>query len=154
MWSTRLCSLYLVHVTLGLSRRRLAALLHGWRWRGRRGEALSAHSGHLKQWQGGVEVHRDLRGHGVRRRRLQTDGQSSSRALQWVGVVKDIQLRRNDVHHGHWSVARDHLGGRLAFQRIWRGKKTKSRNHKEECVCCLKPITIVHLLTYLHIHRY
>lgn len=113
---------YLCCVAVGLSCCCLAALLHGWRGWGRGWEALSADGGHLKQWHGRVEVHGDLRRHGVRRCRLQADRQGSSRALHGVVMMNNIQLRRmrgHHVHHRHRSVTWDSLWGRLAFRGIW-----------------------------------
>lgn len=40
---------HLCRIAIGLSCCCLAALLHGWRWRGRRWEALSADSGYLEE---------------------------------------------------------------------------------------------------------
>lgn len=119
---------YLSCVAIWLSCCCLAALLHGWGWWGRRWEALSADSRDLKQWYGGVEVHGDLRRHAIRCCRLQADRQGSSRALHGVVMVKNIQLRRNHVHHRDRSVTRDCLGRRLAFSGIWRTRKTKMKN--------------------------
>ena len=108
--------------------------MHGWRWWWGRREALSANSGDLKQRNGGVEVHGDLRGHGVRRRGLQADRQGSSRTLHGVVMVEDVQLRRNHVHHGHRSVTRDGLGRRVAFSGVWRARKTRLKTYQEELV--------------------
>lgn len=119
---------YLGHVTIRLSCCCLAALLHGWRRWGRGWEALSANSGNLKQWYGRVEVHGDLRRHGVWCCGLQADRQGSSRALHRVVMVENIQLRRNHVHHRHRSVPRHGLGRRLAFSTVCRTRKTKLRN--------------------------
>lgn len=119
---------YLCRVAIRLSCCCLTALLHGWRRRGRWWEALSADSGDLKQWYSRVEVHGDLRRHAIRCCRLQTDRQGSSRALHGVVMVKNIQLRRNHVHHRDRSVTRDCRGRRLAFSGIWRTRKTTIKN--------------------------
>lgn len=124
---------YLCHVAIRLSCSCLAALLHGWRWWGRRREALSGDSRDLKQWYSRVEMHRDLRGHGVRCCWLQADWQRSSRALHGVVMVKDIQLRRNRVHHGHRGCTRDRLGSGLAFSGICGPRETKLRVSLEKC---------------------
>lgn len=104
-------------------RRRLAALLHGRRRRRRRREALSADGGHLKERQGGVEVHGDLRGDGVWRRRLQADRQRSSWTLDRVVMVENIELGGEDVHHWRRSVARHGRGRSLAAGGIWKQKQ-------------------------------
>lgn len=125
---------YLCRVAIRLSCCCLAALMHGWRWRGRRREALSTDSGDLKQRNGRVEVHGDLRRHGVRRCGLQADRQGSSRTLHGV-VMEDVQLRRNHVHDGHRSVARDGLGRGVGFSWVWRTRETRLRTYQEEQAC-------------------
>lgn len=94
---------------------------------------MSGDSRDLKQWYSRVEMHRDLRGHGVRCCWLQADWQRYSRALHGVVMVKDIQLRRNRVHHGHRGVTRDRLGSGLAFSGICGPRETKLRVSLEKC---------------------
>lgn len=109
---------YLHHVAIRLSCCSLAALLHGWRWRGRWRKALSSNSRDLEQWHSWVEVHGDLRRHGVWGCRLQADREGSSRALHGVVVLHDIQLRGNHVHRRHGSITRDCLRRRLTFRGV------------------------------------
>lgn len=139
---------YLSAVAVRLSQYCLAALLHGWRrWRRRR-EALRADSRYLKQWHGRVEVHGDLRGHGVRCSRLQGDWQGSSWALHGVVRGKNIQLRGvlgDDGHNRHGSVTRDCRCNRLTFRGIWRIKKTKLV-HEQVYICCSEITLLTDLL--------
>jgi len=127
--------------------------MHGWRWWGRGREALSADSRDLKQRYGRMEVRRDLRRHGVRRRRLQADWQGSSRALHGVVMLKNVQLRGSRVHHRHRSVTGHGLGRKLAFSGIWRAReKNDIKNSSLMNVCKLELLIFVGAV-YLFMHR-
>lgn len=89
----------------------LAPSLHGWRRRRRGREALGGHSRHLKH--GRVEVHGDLRRHGIGGRGLQADRQGSLQLLDRKWMVKDVELRRwrrrKHAQYGNRRIPRDQL---------------------------------------------
>lgn len=67
-----------------------------------------------------MEVHGDLWGEGVWRRRLQGDRQRPSHR---VVMLEDVQLGGEDAHHGHWSVAWQRRGRSLTFRSICYGSR-------------------------------